>query len=75
MVRGAVVGALVAVGVLLLWVMVTGGLALVTALQVQNQTQALTEQLRTGDSAAAQQSLTELQDSSGALAARLNSAP
>ncbi len=75
LVRGGVVGALVAVGVLLLWVMVTGGLALVTALQVQNQTQALTEQLRAGDSAAAQQSLTELQDSSGALAARLNSAP
>lgn len=75
LVRGALIGALVAVGILLLWVLITGLLAFRSAGQVQQQSQSVADALRAGDTSAAEQSLTELQASSASLAATLNSPP
>ncbi len=75
LIRGAVVGGLVALGLLVLWVVITGLLGLRSAQQVQAQTQALTDQLAQGDSVAAASTLAELQGSSSALDSTLNSPP
>ncbi len=73
--RGAVVGGLIALGILVAWVLITGLLGLRSAMQVQSQTQALTDQLSAGDSAAAEGTLRELQGSSASLSATFGSAP
>lgn len=73
--RGALIGALVALGLLLLWVVVTGVWGLRAASQVSSQSQEVAQALRAGDTAAAEQALGDLQDSSASLAATLNSPP
>ncbi len=75
LVRGAVIGALVALGLLMLWILITGVLAFRSASQVQQSSQAAADALRAGDTSAAQESMVQLQGSSASLAATLNSAP
>lgn len=75
LVRGAVLGGVVALSVLLVWVAVTGLLALRSAAELRSQTDELARQMGRGDVGGAEQSLDDVRSSSAALAATLNSPP
>jgi hypothetical protein len=75
LIKGAIWGVLAVVGLLLIWLVITGALAAKAANDVRSQSSALISAMKSGDAAAIAASLEELQSSTATLDVRLNSSP